>query len=106
MRSEDAVALRVISDQLEERGDDAGAACLRDVAGRLEATAEPRFVDWPEELGVGELAVKSVEVREVRNRAGFYEPSPRYRLLIGAEPVGVWTMRQVDRPDGRVIYLP
>jgi hypothetical protein len=97
MRSEDAAALRVISDQLEERGDDAGAACLRDIAGWIEATAKPWFVDWPKELGVGELVVRNVKVR--------CEPSHRWQLLIEAEPVGVWTMRDVDRPDGRVIYL-
>jgi hypothetical protein len=33
---DDAVALRVLSDQLEELGLDAGAALLRDVAGRIE----------------------------------------------------------------------
>jgi hypothetical protein len=107
VRSEDAAALRVISDQLEERGDDAGAACLRDIAGRMESTAKPWFIDWPEELGVGELAVRSVEVREVRNRAGFYEPSHLWQLLIEAEPIGVWTMHvdEVDKPSGRVTYV-
>jgi hypothetical protein len=32
----DADALRVLSDRLEERGDDAGARMLREVAGRLD----------------------------------------------------------------------
>jgi hypothetical protein len=30
---------------------------------------------------------------------------PGYRFLIEAEPVGVWTMHEVDRPSGRVRYL-
>jgi hypothetical protein len=113
VRSEDAAALRVISDQLEERGDDAGAACLRDIAGRMESTAKPWFIDWPEELGVGELRITGVEVRvdqPIRDAArydylGYLGPSPQYRLLIEAEPIGVWIVRQVDKPDGRVSYL-
>jgi hypothetical protein len=32
----DAAALRILSDQLEEQGNDPGAALLRDVAGRIE----------------------------------------------------------------------
>jgi hypothetical protein len=106
MRPKDADALRILSDQLLEHGLDPGAALLRDVADRIEATAKPWFVDWPKELGVGELAVRHVEVREMRNRAGFYEPSPQWRLLIEAELIGVWTMHvhEVDRPGGRVTY--
>jgi hypothetical protein len=37
---DDAVALRVLSDQLEELGLDPGAALLRDVAGRIERDVE------------------------------------------------------------------
>jgi hypothetical protein len=107
MELKDANALRVLSDRLEELGEDAGAALLREIAGRIEATAKPWFVDWPKELGVGELLVRSVEVREVRDRAGFYDPSHLWQLLIEAEPVGVWTMHldQVDGPDSRVRYI-
>jgi hypothetical protein len=107
VRSEDADALRILSDQLEEHGLDPGAALLRDVADRIEATAKPWFVDWPEELGVGELLVRSVEVREVRNRAGFYEPSHFWQLLIEAKPTGVWTMHldQIDGRSSRVRYV-
>jgi hypothetical protein len=99
MRSEDAAALRVLSDQLEESGDDAGAACLRDVAGRIETTAEPRFIDWPRYLGVGEMRVFGVEVntRTLRDHG-------RYRWLIDAEPVGEWIVNDVDQPDRRVTY--
>jgi hypothetical protein len=112
VRSEDADALRMLSDQLEEQGNDPGAALLRDIADRLEATVVPQFVDWPEELGVGELRVKGIEVRVERpirdvsrfDYLGMHGPPPGYRFLIEAEPVGVWTIHDVDRPSGRVSY--
>jgi hypothetical protein len=52
---DDAVALRVLSDQLEELGLDAGAALLRDVAGRIERQDEAwkqaaEFLDAQTEL--------------------------------------------------------
>jgi hypothetical protein len=113
MELKDADALRVLSDRLEELGEDAGAALLRDIAGRLDAKARPRFVDWPEELGVGELLVRSVEVRTERpihdasrfDYLGIHGPPPKYRFLIEAEPIVVWTVHEVDRPSGRVRYL-
>jgi hypothetical protein len=87
MRSEDAAALRVISDQLEERGDDAGAACLRDVAGRIEMMwmAGPLLTHWPKDLGTGMLRVRTVEVKPDR-------------LLIDAEPVGDGGLYAADHP--------
>jgi hypothetical protein len=111
MTSEDADALRILSDQLLEHGLDAGAALLRDIAGRMEARTGPRFVDWPEELGVGELSVKSIEVQDARrirnprqyDHLGFHGPL-RYRVLIEAEPVGTWTVCDVDKPSGRVTF--
>jgi hypothetical protein len=94
MKSEDAAALRVISDQLEERGDDAGAACLRDVAGRLEAMsmAGPLLTHWPKDLGTGMLRVRTVEVKPDR-----VQPH-EYRLLIDAEPVGDGGLYAADDP--------
>jgi hypothetical protein len=94
VRSEDAAALRVISDQLEERGDDAGAACLRDVAGRLEAMsmAGPLLTHWPKDLGTGMLRVRTVEVQP--DRVLPHE----YRLLIDAEPVGDGGLYAADDP--------
>jgi hypothetical protein len=111
MKSDDAAALRVISDQLEERGDDAGAAYLRDVAGRLEATAKPRFVDWPEGLGVGDLKIDRVEIidkypnfdRFRYDYQGLHEPPHRYRFLILVDPVGAWTTTGAGKPRVRVI---
>jgi hypothetical protein len=94
MRLEDAAALRVISDQLEERGDDAGAARLRDVAGRIEAMsmAGPLLTHWPKDLRTGMLRVRTVEVRPDR-------VLPHgYRLLIDAEPVGDGGLYAADHP--------
>jgi hypothetical protein len=94
VRSDDAIALRVISDQLEERGDDAGAACLRDVAGRIEAMsmAGPLLTHWPKDLGTGMLRVRTVEVKPDR------VPPHEYRLLIDAEPVGDGGLYAADDP--------
>jgi hypothetical protein len=39
---DDADALRILSDWLEEQGNDPGAALLRDVAGRIERDVRPR----------------------------------------------------------------
>jgi hypothetical protein len=99
MRPDDADALRMLSDQLEERGDDPGAALLRDVADRLEAMTEPRLIDWPRYLGVGEMRVFGVEVntRILRDHG-------QYQWLIDAEPVGKWVVNEVDQPDRRVSY--
>jgi hypothetical protein len=94
MKLDDAAALRVISDQLEESGDDAGAACLRDIAGRLEAMlmTGPFLTHWPKDLGTGMLLVRTVEVRPDR-------VLPHgYRLLIDAEPVGDGGLYAADHP--------
>jgi hypothetical protein len=113
MRLEDADALRMLSDQLEEQGNDTGAALLRDIADRIEARVRPWLLNWPKELGVGELLVHGVEVRAERQSCsgtrfdyiGHSGLPPRLRILIEAEPVEVWTMYQVDQPDTRVRYL-
>jgi hypothetical protein len=98
VRSEDADSLRMLSDQLEEQGNDTGAALLRDIADRMESATGPLLLRWPKELGIGELLVRHVEVQPEHG-------SSLYRILINTEPTGTWTLYATDRPSGRVKYI-
>lgn len=94
----DADALRILSDQLEEHGLDAGAALLRDVAGRLERCV--RLVGPVVARFSGELLVRSIrwnrgDLQHVRFCEHAVAGLTHYTASIEAEPVGTWIQHEV-----------
>jgi hypothetical protein len=73
---DDAESLCVLSDQLEELGLDAGAALLRDVAGRIERDVEvcEEFAEF-ERARLAELKADNLRlIKKLQDTIGLYSP--------------------------------